>query len=547
MTAQSDMNTKKVEIRPGVGLYALFPSLRYTPWVALGEMVDNSIQSYLEHKEALIALHGANYKLRVDINFIGGSNPEIQIVDNAAGIYTKDIARAFTPAMPPEIKSGISQYGIGMKSSACWYSKFFTIKTQALGEPTSRQVTFDIQKIISEELYEIQVEEQSATNIKAHGTRIIMRDLNQPLPMAGAASRVRSYLKSIYRDFLRTGELVLTINNEKLEAENIKYLTAPYWPTDKGPGDGKEIEWVKKFEIELNESFTPTNDNPNPPLISGKIGIMAKGDTKKAGLALVWRRKVVQGAGNLADSPDDLYRPQSLFGSSNAYRKQRLIGELDVSELKVTSFKDAIVWGAGQEEEALRKIREILNGEPYPMLRMAENFRVTENSKPIQAQLEKTLTDVVQTAAAQILSEAGGAIGAQFPAAIIEELPEPTRDYDSIVISKTMVLVPNFERDIVLELKDQVGDMQWLRVREHENQKSWLLTVNRAHPFMQSFTVASPESLEPVLRLALAIGISEIQGKSAGYESPGILRLTINDLLRNYLSSKSDIEISFEE
>jgi hypothetical protein len=374
-----------------------------------------------------------------------------------------------------------------------------------------------------------------------------MRDLNQPLPMAGAASRVRSYLKSIYRDFLRTGELVLTINNEKLEAENIKYLTAPYWPTDKGPGDGKEIEWVKKFEIELNESFTPTNDNPNPPLISGKIGIMAKGDTKKAGLALVWRRKVVQGAGNLADSPDDLYRPQSLFGSSNAYRKQRLIGELDVSELKVTSFKDAIVWGAGQEEEALRKIREILNGEPYPMLRMAENFRVTENSKPIQAQLEKTLTDVVQTAAAQILSEAGGAIGAQFPAAIIEELPEPTRDYDSIVISKTMVLVPNFERDIVLELKDQVGDMQWLRVREHENQKSWLLTVNRAHPFMQSFTVASPESLEPVLRLALAIGISEIQGKSAGYESPGILRLTINDLLRNYLSSKSDIEISFEE
>jgi hypothetical protein len=261
----------------------------------------------------------------------------------------------------------------------------------------------------------------------------------------------------------------------------------------------------------------------------------------------VWRRKVVQGAGNLADSPDDLYRPQSLFGSSNAYRKQRLIGELDVSQLKVTSFKDAIVWGAGQEEEALRKIREVLNLEPYPMLRMAENFRITENSKPIQEQIEKTLSNVVHTAATQILSEAGDIFGAQLPEAISLEGPEPSRDYNSIVISKTMVLVPNFEKDIVLELKDQPGDTQWLRVREHENENSWLLTVNRAHPFMQSFTVAAPESLEPVLRLALAIGIAEIQGKSAGYESTGVLRLTINDLLRNYLSSRSNVEVSFED
>lgn len=547
MSKEQPVSSSKVEIRPGVGLYALFPSLRYTPWVALGEMVDNSIQSYLEHKEELLALHGPTYKLRIDINFISGANPEIQIVDNAAGIFTKDIARAFTPAMPPEIKTGISQYGIGMKSSACWYSKFFTIKTQALGEPISRIVTFDIPKIIKEELYEIDIVEEPATNIKAHGTRIILRNLNQSLPMAGAASRVRSYLKSIYRDFLRTGELILTINNEKMEAEQTTYLRAPYWPNDKGPGDGKEIEWIKTFEIELNESFESINDSDLPPTISGKIGIMAKGDTKKAGLSLLWRRKVVQGAGNLADSPDDLYRPQSLFGSSNAYRKQRLIGELDVSELKVTSFKDAIVWSAGQEEEALRKIREILNAEPYPMLRMAENFRATENSKSIQKQIEKTLTDVVQTATQSILSEADGIFGAQLPDVTKIELPEPTRDYDSVVISKTMVLVPNFEKDIILELKDQPGDMQWLRVREHENRKSWLLTVNRAHPFMQSFTVAAPESLEPVLRLALALGIAEIQGKSAGYESPGILRLTINDLLRNYLSSKSDVEISFED
>jgi hypothetical protein len=151
---------EQVEIRPGIGLYALFPSLRYSPWVALGEMVDNSIQSYLDHKDDLIALHGPSYKLRVDINFSGGENPTIQLLDNAAGIFSQDIARAFTPAMPPTDKSGISQYGIGMKSSACWYSNYFTVRTRALNEPIIRTVIFDIPKIIREEIYKLEIEKE---------------------------------------------------------------------------------------------------------------------------------------------------------------------------------------------------------------------------------------------------------------------------------------------------------------------------------------------------------------------------------------------------
>jgi hypothetical protein len=201
----------------------------------------------------------------------------------------------------------------------------------------------------------------------------------------------------------------------------------------------------------------------------------------------------------------------------------------------------------GQEEEALTKIRDVLNAEPYPMLRMAENYRKTETTKVVQLQMEKTLSNVVDTATRLILDGANGEFGSSLPDVTKVEFPEPTRDYESIVISKTMVLVPNFEKDIVLELKDQPGDMQWLRVREDASRGLWLLTVNRAHPFMLSFTVASPDALEPVLRLALAIGISEIQGISSGYEVAGILRLTINELLRNYLSSTSDVEVSFED
>ena len=539
-----------VPIRPGIGLYALFPSLRYTPWVALGEMVDNSIQSYQEHREELIALNGPAYKLRIEINFSGGENPTIQIIDNAAGIYTKDIQRAFTPAMPRENQQGIGQYGIGMKSSACWYAKYFTVRTRALGEPFSRTVTFDIPKIISDELYELDIEKEDVTNPKAHGTRILMRNLNQPIPMAGAASRVRSYLRSMYRDFLRTGELVLMINGEVQEVTTTNWLKQPYWPTDRGPTDDKVVEWIKDFEIELNESHIPDPDKANdkPPKVRGWVGILDKGATKKAGLALVWRRKVVQGGGNLAESPDDLYRPGTIFGGSNSFERQRVLGELDVSELKVTSFKDAVVWKQGQEEELLKKIKVELNSGSNPLLKMAKNFRAVENSKDTNAKIEETVDEVVESAIRALIdtnSEDG--IGIDFELNTKDEMPEPDRTNKTSVYQKVLTLIPQFKSNIVLELKSQGDDLSWLRVKQSSDQKKWTVTVNRDHPFMQSFTVADPDSLDPVLRIALAIAIAEIQGLSSGYESAGFMRLAINDLLRIYLSSREDVDSIIED
>ena len=539
---------EKVAIRPGIGLYALFPSLRYSPWVALGEMVDNSIQSYQEHKEELIALNGPEYRLRIEINFSGGEKPTIQLIDNAAGIYTKDIDRAFTPAMPPTNQTGISQYGIGMKSSACWYANYFTVKTRALGEPFIRTVTFDIPKIIKDEIYELDIEKEEATNPKVHGTRIILRDLNQPIPIAGAASRLRSYLRSMYRDFLRTGELVLLINGDVQEAPKTNWLNAPYWPSDMGPVEEKSYEWVKDFEIELNESHHPINPTDPAPKIRGSIGILDKGDTKRAGLALLWRRKVVQGAGNMADSPDDLYRPAKLFGGANSFERQRVVGELDVSELKVTSFKDAVVWREGQEEEALRKIRDALNSDPNPLLKMAKNFRASDNSKAGKAKLQGSLSDVVEAATKALIGgNASDALGDSFEIISTDETPEPPRSSDTAVLQKIIRLIPQFNSDIILEVKDQITDTSWLRVRQDADSQKWVITINREHPFMKSFTVADSDSLEPVLRIALAIGIAEIQGLNSGFETAGFLRLSINELLRNYLSSRSDVDMTFEE
>jgi hypothetical protein len=262
---------------------------------------------------------------------------------------------------------------------------------------------------------------------------------------------------------------------------------------------------------------------------------------------LLWRRKVVQGAGGLADSPDDLYRPGLIFGGANSFERQRIIGELDVSELKVTSFKDAVNWDEGQEEEALRKIKIALNAGEMPIIKMARNYRVTENTKATQAKVKATLEDVVESTTRSFIDgSAAELLGDDFEIPFKDETPEPPRDENTKVVQKNIRLIPQFKSDIMLEVKDQGDDPAWLRVTTSENSK-WIITVNRQHPFMESFTVADPDSLEPVLRLALAIGIAEIQGMSSGFESAGFLRIQINELLRNYLSNRSDVDVVLEE
>ena len=186
---------EKVEIRPGVGLLSLFPAMNYKAWFALGEFVDNSIQSYTEHRKVLRELHGTKFKLQITIEFEVGANARIIVSDNAAGIYERDIARAFTPAARPPDKSGISQFGIGMKSAATWYSNFFTITSCALYETIGREVVFDIESIISSEIEELPVA-HFPKDPELHGTTIEMKELHQGIPTGMTLGKIRSFWRA---------------------------------------------------------------------------------------------------------------------------------------------------------------------------------------------------------------------------------------------------------------------------------------------------------------------------------------------------------------
>ena len=47
---------KKINIRPTSSVYATYKRLSYQPWTAIAEFVDNSTQSFYDHKSELMSL-----------------------------------------------------------------------------------------------------------------------------------------------------------------------------------------------------------------------------------------------------------------------------------------------------------------------------------------------------------------------------------------------------------------------------------------------------------------------------------------------------------
>ena len=58
-----------VSIKIQTGVYGQFRNLNNKPWYALGEFVDNAVQSYENNKSKFKSIYGDNYSLEIKIKY----------------------------------------------------------------------------------------------------------------------------------------------------------------------------------------------------------------------------------------------------------------------------------------------------------------------------------------------------------------------------------------------------------------------------------------------------------------------------------------------
>jgi hypothetical protein len=501
-----------INIRPGVGVLALFPSMNYKAWYALAELVDNSLDSYLRHRDRLHETVN-DYQLRVVIEVQSQDGGQIRVWDNAAGIEGANFERAFVTAEPPADSAGLSQFGIGMKSASCWFARQWQVRSTALDETVERTVIFDVPRIVTERR-----ETVATTLVDAppdrHFTEIRLWDLHKSLH-SETVGKMRRHLASMYRHFLRTGELVLEFNGEPLHFSEPKVLVVPYHKESQG----RPKTWRKDLDFKL-----PTGER-----VTGFAGIRETGSTKDAGLSLYRHGRLIVG------SSDDSYRPSEIFGASNSYRYQRVFGELTLDDFQVSHTKDGFIW-EDKEAEFLRVLRKELDKTPLPLLDQAERHRAGRGGKNMAAAAARAAAS-----AAEGLSHTRPTIATQTTQKPDAGPPPRTHGRTSIFKSKTLELDVNGQRwEIAVETTTDESATDWLAVREHTairpRTRALGILISLSHPFTQQFGGATNEHLEGLIRVAAGVAVAETTARESGVKMASTIRRNLNELLRGGLS-----------
>jgi hypothetical protein len=516
--------THEVSIRPGVGMLGLFPHMRYRAWYAVGELVDNAIQSYLANRDRLRDADGPSYHLKIEISISKEDGGSVVVRDNAAGIAASDWGRAFKVAEPPADASGLSQFGVGMKAACCWFAREWSLRTTHLGDTAIRSVVFDVPQIIASREETLKVVE-APTDWRSHFTEIRMWDLHRT-PQKRTLGKMREYLGSMYRQFIRNGDVEILFNGQLVEYDEATELEAARW-TDL---DGVLVHWRKDVDIRLESGRR----------VRGFAALREKGSTSDAGLALLYRGKVVTGAG------EDMYKPDVIFGRSNSFRSQRLFGELIMDDFSVVYTKDALVW-YDEEDEFVDLLRDQLDAEPLPLLRQAENYRVRRPDPVPDEIVNEMLNRIVDLIPVdlvvnEIVLDETDDVEDDVEEDVEEQTPSVAAPKETATVAPvtrtTTISVNDRPWHVTLHLVADEANGDWLSVQRLDQigQSTLEIAVNRAVPFMRNFAEVPSQELEPVWRLAVAVGLAQELARDGGAKYPNYVVMKLNMLLREHLS-----------
>ena len=503
----------KVSIRAGAGILSVLRHLNYKPWFALAEFVDNSLQSFIECRKELNSLCDNDFKLEVRINVESSEPGRISIRDNAGGISELDFPRAFRPAAIPTNTSGLSEFGMGMKSAACWFSPRWYIRTKALGEDVERTVRFDIDEIVHDQLEELDISQVTA-DVNVHFTEVVLADLHH-IPVKKTVSKIKEHLTDIYRVFIQEGLLELYFNDEPLAYTEPEILTAPY-ERDK---EGKPRNWCKDIHFDFGDGLS----------VVGFAALRDPGNFARSGFALFRRKRLIQGSG------DEGYRPSQIFGQPGSFRSLRLFGELHLEGFEVSHTKDGFRWDEN-EQPFLELLKEHLDSDELPLLRQADLFRALKSKKDRKKAAQIAVDRTVEAMADGLPSA--------LPLVADEPLVETTTQAlsaQTILANRELTIDFRDQQWVIkIELTDEPAESQWLAISDQVGSAGTPniieIRVAVAHPFMVSFAQTDPDDVEALLRVAAALALAEKLARLSGHKYTGTIRRNINDILREALS-----------
>lgn len=352
---------------------------------------------------------------------------------------------------------------------------------------------------------------------QAHFTEITLSKLSRNAPSAHQMDKIKKHLGSIYRKFIRKGDLKLYINDVELTYEEPEILNAPHYSNPKG----KPIEWKKEISFSSGKYK-----------VTGFIAILNTMSTSEVnGLSLFRRGRVIEG------SHDEKYRPKAICGQIGSPRYKRIFGELELEGFAVSFNK-----GSFQEQEDLDALMLALQSEisakDFDLYGQAERFIKVKSqednekvAKKIVNGLRKStkienLNDKVETTLKEIDNKS-----------IATKNEQISRKAKAIDAHEEFIDIKDKKLKLKVELITEPAMTYLYTFHEDDDElfaKKITYKINLAHPFFTKFDMfKTDEDYQPVITIIRSMVLSEVIAPSQGTKNAGNIRLNFNNFLRN--------------
>lgn len=516
---------KKINIRPTSSVYATYKRLTYRPWTAIAEFVDNSTQSFYDHKDELMGIKFFK-GLKIQINYKKDeeNGDSIEITDNAFGMEWEDFKRAVILDKPPINRNGRNEFGMGLKTAACWFGSLWSVESTMYGSRNKYYTQIDVDELGKYKTEEIDVTETDVST-RDHGTTIVIKNLNQRISGSSTVRTIKELLGSMYREDLRSGLIQVFYNGNAIE-----FKEAPIYKEKLS--DGTEKTWKKEI------SFTVNHEGKELP-VSGFVAIRIPASVKDAGFALIRRGRVIEAS----------YRTEEVFGPSNSFAYQRMYGELHMDSWPVTQAKDGFNWHTGG---LLEKFIEELAKVTSDYRKKAESIRLRDRmntedviSNVVDSFSASGVIDNVQVAAVESNNDQRSTATSTSPQEdtsslsnqLNTESAEVIENDDSVVLEGENTYRISFRRsgiDYQFEIECDMSSptASWLLI-ENKGDNTYKLIINMRHAFFRPF-ISDRSFLSVLMKLSVAMALAEVDARRVspdGRIDPGDIRNRMNNIL----------------